>query len=70
MQQRYHCVLSRLTDLLPSCLSLYPCHTLLLLFFFRAMPAAYEGSQTRDRTGATAAGLLHSHNNTGSKPCL
>ena len=38
--------------------------------FFRATPEAYGGSQVRDRIGATAAGLYHSHSNTRSKPCL
>ena len=37
---------------------------------FRAIPAAYGGSQARDRTGATAAGLHHSHSNAGSEPSL
>ena len=31
------------------------------VYFFRATPAAYEGSQARDQTGATAAGLHHSN---------
>ena len=35
--------------------------------FFRAMPAAYGSSQARGQIGATAAGLRHSHKNTGSK---
>ena len=40
--------------------------------FFRAVPAAYGGSQARGLTGAVAAGLhhSHSHSNTGSKPRL
>ena len=33
---------------------------------FGAAPAAYGGSQARDRIGAVAAGLHHSHSNTGS----
>ena len=37
-------------------------------FFFRASLTAYGSSQARDRIGA--AGLLHGHSNTGSKPCL
>ena len=37
---------------------------------FRATPAAYGGSQARGLTGATAAGLHHSHSNLGSKTCL
>ena len=31
---------------------------------------AYGGSQARGRTGATAAGLQHSHSNIGFEPCL
>ena len=37
---------------------------------FRAAPSAYGGSQARGLIGATAAGLYHSHSNTGSEPCL
>ena len=37
---------------------------------FRAKPTAYEGSQARGQIGATAAGLGHSHSNTGSEPHL
>ena len=37
---------------------------------FRAALAAYGGSQARGRIGATAAGLCHSHSNSGSKPRL
>ena len=36
-------------------------------FLFRAVPAAYESSQTRCRIGAAAAGLCHNHSNTGSE---
>ena len=46
---------------------------LILFFFFclfRAAPTAYGGSQARGLIGAVAAGLRHSHSNTGSKPCL
>ena len=41
----------------------------LLVFghFFRAAHAAYESSQARCWTGATAAGLCHSYSNMGSK---
>ena len=48
------------------------CSTLFFFFFciFRAVPAACGGSQARGRTGATAAGLHHSHSNAGSEPCL
>ena len=38
--------------------------------FFRAEPTAYGGFQARDQIEATAAGLHHSHSNTGSEPCL
>ena len=38
--------------------------------FLRAAPAAYGGSQARGLFGAVAAGLCHSHSNSGSKPCL
>ena len=43
---------------------------LLLFLFFRAALVAYGGSQARGRTGATAAGLHHSHSNAGSELCL
>ena len=35
-------------------------NTLLFLCFFKATSRAYGSSQTRDRIGATAAGLYHS----------
>ena len=35
---------------------------------FRAAPAAHGGSQARDRIGAVAAGLHHSHSNVESEP--
>ena len=34
---------------------------------FRAAPTTYGGSQARDRMGAVAAGLHHSHSNAGSE---
>ena len=37
---------------------------------FRAAPEAYGHSQARGLTGAAAAGLHHSHSNTGSEPRL
>ena len=37
---------------------------------FRATPAAYGSSQAKGQTGASAAGLHHSHSNTRSRPCL
>ena len=39
-------------------------------YYFRATPLAYAGSQARCPIGAVAAGLCHSHSNTGSKLCL
>ena len=41
-----------------------------ILLYFRAIPTAYGGSQTRGWIGAAAAGLNHSHSNVGSDPCL
>ena len=40
------------------------------LFFPRAAPAAYGGSQARGRVGAVATGLCQSHSNAGSEPRL
>ena len=37
---------------------------------FGATPMTYESSQVRARIGAIAAGLCHSHSNTGSEPYL
>ena len=37
---------------------------------FRAAPVAYGSSQAKGQIEATAAGLHHSRNNVGSKPCL
>ena len=37
------------------------------VFFFRAVPSAYGGSQARGRIGAAPVGLHHSHSNTGSE---
>ena len=44
----------------------------LFIYFclFRAVPAAYGGSQASGGIGATAAGLHHSHSHVGSKPHL
>ena len=39
-------------------------------FFPGAAPLAYGGSQARGLMGAVAAGLHHSHSNTGSEPSL
>ena len=37
---------------------------------FRAAPMAYGSSQARDRVGAVAASVHHSHSNTRSEPHL
>ena len=42
----------------------------LLFVFSKAVPEAYGGSQARGLTGATAAGLHHSHSNARSEPRL
>ena len=42
----------------------------LFVFFFRALPTAYGGSQARGRIGAVASGLHQSHSNTRSELCL
>ena len=46
------------------------CPIIFLLLLFKATPGAYGCSQGRDRIGAIAAGLHHSHNNVGSEPHL
>ena len=38
-----------------------------MLFFSRAAPEAYGGSQARGQIGAAAAGIHHSHSNVGYK---
>ena len=43
---------------------------LYLFLLFRAAPAAYGGSQTRVQIRSVAAGLRHSHSNTGSESLL
>ena len=40
---------------------------LFVFAFFRAAPVAHGSSQVRGHIGAAAAGLCHSHGNTGSK---
>ena len=40
------------------------------LFIFKAVPAAYGSFRARGQIGAAAAGLHHSHSNTGSEPYL
>ena len=37
---------------------------------FRPAPMAYGSSQAKGQTGATAAGLHHSHSKVGSEPGL
>ena len=39
----------------------------LFVLLFRAAPAAYGSSQARDRNGAAAPGLRHSHSHAGSE---
>ena len=46
------------------------CCSFRLFAFSRATPAAYGGSQARDRIEAVAAGLRHSHSNAGTEPHL
>ena len=44
---------------------------LVLVFgLFRASPSVHGISQSRGHVRATAAGLHHSHSNSGSEPCL
>ena len=56
--------------------SVYSSVNCLVLFFFfffhffRATPMAFGNSDARGWTGATAAGLCHSHSNMGSEPHL
>ena len=45
-------------------------HLLKKMFIFRATPAVYGSSQASGQTGASAAGLHHSHSNARSKLCL
>ena len=55
---------------LPYFLSSFPSSFLPSFFLsgiFRAAPAAYGSSQARSRIRTTAAGLHHSHSNTGSE---
>ena len=45
---------------------------LFILFYllFRGAPAAYGNSQARGQIGVAAAGLHHSHSNSGADPHL
>ena len=45
-------------------------YLLLFIYSFRAVPSAHGSSQARGQTGATAAGLHHSHISAGSEPSL
>ena len=45
-------------------------YSLSFFFLFRAIPLTYGSSQAKGRTGATAAGLHHSHSNVVSQPTL
>ena len=51
---------------------IYTCILFYFIFLciFRAVPAAYGGSQARRPIGDVAAGLRQSHSNAGSEPCL
>ena len=42
----------------------------ILFFLFRTAPAAYVSSQASGQIGGIAAGLRHSHGNTGCEPRL
>ena len=42
----------------------------LFILLFKAAPTAHGSSQARCHIGVMAAGLHHSHSNTGSEPCL
>ena len=48
------------------------CFFFFFFFFglFRALIAAFGGSQARGRIRAIAASLPHSHSNAGAEPCL
>ena len=48
------------------CLLYDSTHLFFFFFLFRATPATYGSSPARGQVGATAAGLHHSHGNTGS----
>ena len=41
-----------------------------LFLLFKAKLVAYGSSQAKGQIGAIAGGLLQSHSNTGSEPCL
>ena len=54
----------------PHTFNFFFCFFVFVFCLFRATLAAYEGSQTRDLIGATAASLHQSHSNARSKPRL
>ena len=54
----------------PALVSRWETPNLFLFYLFRAAPSAHGGSQARGHIGATAAGLHHSHSNSGSTPRL
>ena len=45
-------------------------NAVLFFCFFRAAPKAYGSSQERGQIGVVAAGLRHSHSNSGSETHL
>ena len=69
-----HFFLPLVTTVLPELLFYFILFFIFLLPFFfvfsRATPVAYGDSQARGLIGAVAAGLYHSHSNTGSEPSL
>ena len=54
----------------PTCPSLPLDYEIFFFFLFKAAPTAYGSSQTKGWIGAAAAGLHHSHSNSGSEPRL
>uniref|UniRef100_A0A8D2BNR0 Heparan-alpha-glucosaminide N-acetyltransferase n=1 Tax=Sus scrofa TaxID=9823 RepID=A0A8D2BNR0_PIG len=52
------------------CFYLFTFNSFFLSLLFRATPATYGSSQARGQIRAAAAGLHHSHSNTGSEPDL
>ena len=52
------------------CVCVVFCFVLFYFLLFRATPTAYGSSQAKDRIGAAAAGLCHSHSNMRSELCL
>ena len=63
---------SLLHDMPPRTLAECGVFIYLFIYFclFMAAPEACGSSQARGRIGSVAAGLHHSHSNTGSEPCL